>query len=79
MYFVSVRLQASAASRNRHLGVLPGGPEISDKDVIVAEVATHWNHTEVLAQKEQVRAERFEWAQYHNERRRELARKRPAA
>ncbi|WP_271024957.1 hypothetical protein [Rhizobium sp. RCAM05973] len=52
--------------------------KISDKGINIAE-PRHWNDGDVLAQKEAIRAEKFDWVQWRNEQRRERERKRQAA
>ncbi|NLS03606.1 hypothetical protein HGP14_09570 [Rhizobium sp. P32RR-XVIII] len=62
--------------------LLPDDPEISDKDVIIAEGATHWRDAEAkpTACDFDMTLERFDWAEAQNARRRQReARRKQAA
>ncbi|ASW06287.1 hypothetical protein [Rhizobium sp. 11515TR] len=54
--------------------------KISDKCINIAE-PRHWNDSDVVAQKEAIRAQRFDWVQWRNEQRRkaDLRRRQAAA
>ncbi|NLS06263.1 hypothetical protein HGP14_23335 [Rhizobium sp. P32RR-XVIII] len=61
--------------------LLPDDPEISDKDVIIAEGATHWRDAEAkpMACDFDTTLERFDWAEAQNARRQREARRKQAA
>jgi hypothetical protein len=52
-------------------------PKIDDKQCIIPE-PKHWIDADTKASKEAVRADRFEWSKWRNERRKELARRKAA-